>query len=1716
MNKKFTFLNYQKIISGFLPIFALLFSLFSHGQAYKSQIVSADTGSSTWCPGETRNINVTIKNIGTEAWKDGDGKDFNIGVKWNTNDPSWKDYNIRVDAQNLAVNAEKTYTFTIKASNSNSFATYSDVLAAGTNNLTFDVVYEGKFWFGNNSNGGGPGNNVFKTPSQRIGVSIGNNNLSYSNGISGSANASATENGNATLTAPAGTYFSTVNFASYGTPTGAAPNFAIGTCHQINSQSIVEGRLLGNGTTIIPATNVVFVDPCVGTLKSLALIASYVQPICNGSIVTINGSVPTGVPNVFSYRWESSTTNATTGFAIAAGANNLMDYTSGPITQNTWYRRVVSACGTNNTSSVVLVKVNSVVNTGAIATTGQTICYSGDPGIIGNVSTASGGDGTVKYKWQANNVDITGANGATYDPPAGVTVNTTYQRFATDNSCNSFTISTGSWVVTVRPQFTSGTIANTNQTICTGGTPSTIGSTILSSGGDGVITYSWRSSIDNYVAVIAGATSTTYTPPAGLTATTSYRRYAKDGTCNTSPTVSGNTWTVTVTPANTASVGSSSPTVCIYTVLSPITHTTVGATGIGAAVGLPSGVTASWSNNKITISGVPTALGTFNYTIPLTGGCGTINAIGRISVVGSSSTNTNRYISTVKFFSTINDETVNNSTYSTGGYGDFRGLAAQAKQVQGSVINLNVKIANSSGSNNSLIKAWVDWNKDGVYNDDLSEKIYSIEDGVSSGNVLFGFVIPTSAPSGVYNIRIRASSETFTSCGNTIDGETEDYSFIVVNSCTAKIVGVTFNQNCGPGPAILTATADSSTASYEWYDSEFGSAISGQTSNTFTTSSLAVGTYTYYVSAKNTSCTSPIRTPIKVTVRPSTAIKINSSVTEVCGLDGGTLILTSTGDKEEVTVLTDQFDNNSANSLRFENVIVGNSAAAAIWQLRNTPYVPTSPTYSVLKPALSSGFEGGNFAAIITDVQQNTNILNHFVTINPVVTTDVSDIKMDFDLYYFSEEDDETRNYLKVQYTIDGSTWVDLKTYISDVGEPGKFERQTLSLPTVCNNSSALKLRFSVMAFGASGEWLADIAAIDNVRVYGFKDLPANFTWSGDSGVIYPSLTCSGTLPAGGAPSVCFKLSDSDLKSKSQFTITATAKLANGCNASGNIVINNNTKIWDATATTDWNSLNWQPADSKIPPIANKCVIIKTPLNIGTATNGFAKNVKIETTAGATGKLNIVGSLTVTDQIINTGTDAALIIQSDANLKQITDSPVIANSGSVTAKRNIKFRNNTRQEYNYLISPLVGQSLKTIYPGVPTTATYPYILYHNETNNYFYNSSGAYIPGRGLAVKEPAITHISTAAIDAEFKGPLANGLISYPLAFTNNVSLGYNLVGNPYASNIDLKLLYNLNKDAITSTFSFWDNGANDKYQQLGSGYSGRAYAVYNATNDTGNEAGFLLSIPTVIGAKKPIKIAKVGQGFMVRAQSGGKTLVFKNSIRVTDNTDVKFFSKNADSTVNRYWLQLITPANLVNTIAVVHFEQGSNNFGMDDSELNSASSDMLYSVVEDHQLQIEGKPSFIDTDKVNLGTQHYIAGNYTIALAEKEGIFEEDQPIYLKDKQTGAITNLSAGSYTFEANAGASTGRFEIIYRPEVFLVTDNKVKERIVVYRDQDQFVIKSPKVMSVIQAYDISGKLIMVLRPNDKQEFLDVSNIANGIYILKITTADGEVVNKKISR
>lgn len=99
--------------------------------------------------------------------------------------------------------------------------------------------------------------------------------------------------------------------------------------------------------------------------------------------------------------------------------------------------------------------------------------------------------------------------------------------------------------------------------------------------------------------------------------------------------IGSNSNTITTTVNNsiilTSATDTNAQTIANNDTLTNITYTTTGATGATFS-GLPTGVTGSWSNNSITISGTPTIAGIYNYTVTLTGGNGTVTATGTITV----------------------------------------------------------------------------------------------------------------------------------------------------------------------------------------------------------------------------------------------------------------------------------------------------------------------------------------------------------------------------------------------------------------------------------------------------------------------------------------------------------------------------------------------------------------------------------------------------------------------------------------------------------------------------------------------------------------------------------------------------------------------------------------------------------------------------------------------------------------------------------------------------------------------------------------------------------------------------------------------------------------------------------------------------------------------------------------------------------------------------
>lgn len=210
-----------------------------------------------------------------------------------------------------------------------------------------------------------------------------------------------------------------------------------------------------------------------------------------------------------------------------------------------------------------------------------------------------------------------------------------------------------------------------------------------------------------------------------------------------------------------------------------------------------------------------------------------------------------------------------------------------------------------------------------------------------------------------------------------------------------------------------------------------------------------------------------------------------------------------------------------------------------------------------------------------------------------------------------------------------------------------------------------------------------------------------------------------------------------------------------------------------------------------------------------------------------------------------------------------------------------------------------------------------------------------------------------------------------------------------------------------------------------------------------------------------------------------------------------------------------MTSPANIISQIAVVYFDDGNDAFTKNDSA-SLLGSDAIYSLVDDQPVSINEKNTFSQNDIASLGTNHFENGNYQIGLNDqKDGIFASGQNIYLKGKQTGLITNLSAGNYTFSTNAGKTTGRFEIIYKPENTLVTNDLSCNKLEVYRKEDNFVLSSPgQMISAVEVYDTYGRMLYKMSAGKTEVTILAEHLTRGVLVLQVNLQNGETVSRKI--
>ncbi|RSK41681.1 InlB B-repeat-containing protein [Mangrovimonas spongiae] len=521
-------------------------------------------------------------------------------------------------------------------------------------------------------------------------------------------------------------------------------------------------------------------------------------------------------------------------------------------------------------------------------------------------------------------------------------------------------------------------------------------------------------------------------------------------------------------------------------------------------------------------------------------------------------------------------------------------------------------------------------------------------------------------------------------------------------------------------------------------------------------------------------------------------------------------------------------------------------------------------------------------------------------------------------------------------------------------------------------------------------------------------------------------------------------------------------------------------------------------------------------------------------TTGISGELFANGNLTINNtrtlttssddyvyvnlSVINNGT---FNIENNGSLVQGDDSSV--NTGTLNMERLASVRN---LDYVYWSSPISGFNVSNISSTSRIYKWDPTITNPNGGEGNWVSAVGETMEqGIGYIVRGNNGQGEPSSSTDLNFTTNFNNG-VPFNGYFTVDVSRGddatsddddWNLIGNPYPSAIDAyEFLTNATNSAVLDGFvNLWTHGTlpdaaivDPFYDDFGANYTASDYIPYNAL---GSGAG---PGQTVIAA---------GQSFMVNMLDGNTTteqIEFRNNMRGTAFDNSQFYRQSSASQTqsdrHRIWLDIIHNNQSLGRILLGYNANAT--AGRDRLYDAITDNQKLYSLINNEKFSIQGRSPFHIDDAFPIGYDLDNAGNYTIAIAYFDGMFDGEQTVYLKDNDLNFIHNLTDAPYHFASESGEFNNRFEIVFRNTSLSVEENLLSNNnltiIELQNDNVQFSVNERHKITSIEILDLLGRQIYTLQgTNSSKVTHNLSNLSSATYIAKVTLANGQVINKK---
>jgi hypothetical protein len=477
------------------------------------------------------------------------------------------------------------------------------------------------------------------------------------------------------------------------------------------------------------------------------------------------------------------------------------------------------------------------------------------------------------------------------------------------------------------------------------------------------------------------------------------------------------------------------------------------------------------------------------------------------------------------------------------------------------------------------------------------------------------------------------------------------------------------------------------------------------------------------------------------------------------------------------------------------------------------------------------------------------------------------------------------------------------------------------------------------------------------------------------------------------------------------------------------------------------------------------------------------------------GKLTVeTGRKLIAKVITNNAGASGFILENNASLIQTTN---VVNTSAITVKRNSSLLK--RFDYTLWSSPVQGQNLRNFSASTLINRFYEYNTLNSIYADIFPSNSEAttnFSTAKGYMIMAPDSFSAVPAMFGGVFIGIPNNGDINFSLNTTGN---GYNAVGNPYPSAINIERFINSNTDAIEGTLWFWRTTS-----------TGGGAASYSTCTSLGCVVNNSHDYPTNATA------ISIGQGFFVKTKTGVTgvpALNFTNTMRVASGD--QFFRLNNE--LSRICLKISNSANqdlgqkviVYTPNATYGYDSGLDGLYMNESPV------AFYSKAGVRDVVINARPGFNVDDVVPLVFKTNTAGNYTVSLNQLDGLFVGDQPVYLRDSLTGIVHDLKTGAYTFVSESGVFTDRFDILYQNALSVNVPVFNASQVVVYKVNNELVINTGNnEMTTVKIFDLSGRIVVEKKKINTSEVRLELGVSDSVFLVQIVTKEGLVVTKKI--